>query len=91
MSVIVCCQDNYSYGDPSLNRYNYLRYSDRQWRLYNPPIHLQNRLRYPDFVDVFERTGFEILEKRVAAGAPDELECVDLAEKFFAYRRDDLV
>jgi len=62
--------DHFSYFDPGISEYNFLRYSERVWRAFNSALAYQNRLRYPDYVRAFEDAGFEVvaLEK----GAPDD-------------------
>ena len=78
-------QDHYSYFDRSISRYNFLRFSDRAWRLVNSPIHFQNRLRAPDYLWLVRDAGFELVVERPSG--PDEdglqqLEALRLAEPF---------
>lgn len=78
-------QDHYSYFDRSISRYNFLRFSDRAWRLVNSPIHFQNRLRAPDYLRLVRDAGFELVVERPSG--PDEdglqqLEALRLAEPF---------
>ncbi len=49
MSFQIDYQDHYSYFDPRVSVYNFLRYTDREWRWYNPSLHQQNRLRHQDY------------------------------------------
>jgi SAM-dependent methyltransferase len=78
-------QDHYSYFDPSLSRYNFLRYSDSAWRLVNSPLHFQNRLRSPDYLRLVRDAGFGLVVERPSG--PDEaglrqLGALPLAERF---------
>src|ERR671935_2861575 len=57
-------QDHYSYFDRSLSPYNFLRFSDRAWRLVNSPLHYQNRLRAPDYLRLISETGFELVNEQ---------------------------
>lgn len=66
-------QDHYSYFDRRISAYNFLRYSDRSWRLYNPPLHYQNRLRHPDHVEMLRSAGFTIREDHAGTGADDDV------------------
>jgi hypothetical protein len=44
--------DQWSYIDKSISQYNYLRYSEKQWKKYCPPINYQNRLRHKDYLSI---------------------------------------
>ena len=78
-------QDHYSYFDPSLSRYHFLRFSDRAWRLVNSPLHFQNRLREPDYRRVVEEAGLEVVSWRPSGPSAEglaELEALELAPRF---------
>jgi SAM-dependent methyltransferase len=86
-------QDHYAYFDPGLSRYNFLRFSDRAWRLVNSPLHYQNRLRSPDYMQLVREAGFEILVERPSGPSEDgraELEALPLAPRFRGYGPDEL-
>jgi SAM-dependent methyltransferase len=53
--------DHYSYADKSISAYNFLRFSPGAWRVFNPPLHYQSRLRHADYAALFMASGFEIL------------------------------
>jgi SAM-dependent methyltransferase len=86
-------QDHYSYFDPSLSRYHFLRFSDRAWSLANSPIHFQNRLRSPEYLELVREAGFEIVRER-PSGPNDkgraELAELPLAERFRRFSVDEL-
>lgn len=56
----VNCGDHYSYVDSSIHQLNYLRYSDRAWKLWNNAFLYQNRMRAHEFVEGAAALGFEI-------------------------------
>ena len=58
LSCSIDMKDHYSYFDGSIGPYNFLRFSDEVWRLVNPSLHYQNRLRRPDYLRLFEEAGF---------------------------------
>lgn len=62
LSIFANYQDHYAVADDRISPYNFLRYSDRMWRLYNSPLLFQNRLRHSDYISVFRECGFDILE-----------------------------
>lgn len=69
-------QDHYSYSDPSISVYNFLRFEDRQWRLWSPSLQFQNRLRHSDHVRLLTEEGFEILDDDPVEGSPEDLEVI---------------
>jgi len=78
-------QDHYAYFDPSLSRYNFLRFSDRAWGLVNSPIHFQNRLRAPDYFRLVRDAGFELVSERPSGPSAEglaQLEALPLAPRF---------
>jgi SAM-dependent methyltransferase len=85
ISCTIDLRDIYSYFDPSISQYNYLRFSDRTWSLANSGLHYQSRLRLPDFCEIIEAAGLEIVEKAVNEATPEdlaELESLTLAPRF---------
>ena len=73
MSFIIDYQDHYSYCDESITAYNFLKYSDAAWRLYNPAFHYQNRLRHKDYACLFQEEGFQIIEENVVEPSKDDI------------------
>ena len=85
MSCRIDLKDHYSYVDNTISPYNFLKFSDRAWRLVNSPLHYQNRLRYPDYLRLFETAGLEIVAEEVRRPARadlDRLRELDLAPRF---------
>lgn len=56
----VNCGDHYSYVDSNIHQLNYLRYSDRAWKLWNNAFLYQNRMRAHEFVEGAAALGFAI-------------------------------
>src|SRR6266542_2108935 len=86
-------QDHYAYFDPSLSRYNFLRFSDRTWRVVNSPLHHQNRLRSPDYLRLVREAGLELAVERPSGPSEeglDGLRSLPLAPRFRAYSLEEL-
>jgi SAM-dependent methyltransferase len=66
-------RDLYSYFDSSISPFNFLKFSDRTWRLANSGIHYQNRLRLPDYLKMFEAAGLEIVDRSTQDSTEQEL------------------
>jgi SAM-dependent methyltransferase len=86
-------QDHYAYFDHSLSKYNFLRYSDRAWSLVNSPLHHQNRLRSPEYLQLVRDAGFELVVEKPSGPSEaglKELESLPLAPRFRKYPPEDL-
>jgi SAM-dependent methyltransferase len=79
-SCIISClidpKDHYAYCDRHVSIYNFLKFSDRTWALCNSSLHFQNRLRYPDYVNMFETAGFEILVCQAEQPTDSDIACL---------------
>jgi len=83
--------DQYSYFDPTITPFNYLKYPARQWKYLNSPLTWQNRLRISDYRALFAETGYQIIRERDTAGDPVALRKVPLAPEFQHYKVEDLL
>ncbi len=68
LSARIDMRDHFSYADPRVSPYSFLRYSPRAWRLLNSRLLYQNRLRLSDHLRLIEAAGFEVVS--VDAGMP---------------------
>jgi SAM-dependent methyltransferase len=93
MSFRIDYQDHYSYFDRSISAYNFLQYSDKKWKLFSPALQYQNRLRHRDYLELFQKAGFEIVEERCVEGTAADLQTIQrlpLDERFRKYRPEEL-
>jgi Integrase core domain len=72
LSCSIDLQDHYSFDDPRISVYNFVRYSPRTWRLVNSSLHHQNRLRAPDHIALLRRAGLQVIDVRAEQPAPEE-------------------
>ena len=91
MSHEVDMIDEYSYFDSSITPFNFLKFSDRAWRLINNPLIPLSRLRVSDFRECFREAGFTLVEEVVTRGDPKALVMVRLAPRFTCYDPSDLL
>jgi SAM-dependent methyltransferase len=84
--------DHYSYSDGALTPYNFLRYSDRTWRVLDSGLSHQNRLRRPDYLEAFASAGLHVVDERSQApeDGVERVQALDLAPRFRAYTFEDL-
>ena len=93
LSSRIDLEDHYARFDRSISRYNFLRFSERRWRMANSSLHYQNRLRYPDYLELVRRAGFQLVEERLSRPTDadlDTLRSLDVAERFRRYSVEDL-
>ena len=93
LSTIIDYDDHYSYFDSKISRYNFLKYSEPVWMMFNSKLHFQNRLRHSDYTDLFRAAGFEIVEEQMKAAQEAELRAIaqlPLAARFRSYNIHDL-
>lgn len=91
MDHFVDMSDHYAHFDRSITEFNYLRYSDRAWRLFNNRLQYQNRLRIPDYRRILEAGGFSIVAEDGEPGPADALARVELAPRFRRYTVEELL
>lgn len=93
LSSAIDMKDHYSYFDPAICSYNFLKFSPRRWRLVNPSVHFQNRLRRSDYLELFARAGFSLVDEQTRWAGDEELAQIaklETAAEFDRYERDDL-
>ena len=93
MSSVIDLRDHFSYFDRTLSPYNFLRYSDRVWRLVDSDLGHQNRLRWPDYPPLFAAAGLAVVSERRKTPRrrkAAQLREIELAPRFRGYRPADL-
>lgn len=91
MSHFIDMRDHYAEFDGSINVFNYLKYSDRAWRMYNNSVHYQNRLRVSDYRRFHESAGWRTISQEDELGSATDLRRTNLAEKFRRYSEAELL
>lgn len=66
MSCLIDLTDHYAHIDSSISCYNFLKFSPSVWALANSPALFQNRLRYPDYLDLARRAGFRLVTQEIS-------------------------
>ncbi|MDO8860412.1 class I SAM-dependent methyltransferase [Haliea sp. E1-2-M8] len=63
ISAKIDYSDHYAHTDPSISLLNFLKFSETEWKLFNHNCHYQNRMRHYDFIQIFDKLGFKIVEE----------------------------
>jgi SAM-dependent methyltransferase len=86
-------EDHYAIGDDEITGYNFLRYSESGWERYNSRLQYQNRLRHPDYLELFEQQGLSVVHVETLDYAPEvlaDLEKSPIHDRFRRYSLTDL-
>jgi len=91
LRIRVDYQDHYWYFDSGTSPYNFLGFSPRAWRRYNPSLHFQNRIRHMELLDLIQESGLDVLEDDHPMPTPEDLAMLDatpLAQEFRSMERE---
>lgn len=89
-SHFIDMSDHFAHFDTSITLYNFLRFSEAQWRWIDNRIQPQNRLRIDDYRRMYERLGLPITEESHRPGDMEALQKVRIAP-LFAYKPPEVL
>jgi SAM-dependent methyltransferase len=93
VSCLIDLKDHFSYFEPSLSPYSFLRFSDRAFAVVNPKLQWQSRLRGPEYRALAEAAGFEVLLESDEPGRPEHIEALRglrVAKRFRSFSVEEL-
>jgi SAM-dependent methyltransferase len=93
VSCLIDLKDHFSYFEPSLSPYNFLRFSDRTFSIVNPVLQWQSRLRAPEYRSLAEEAGLSVLLDECEPGLPEDVGRVDvqrLGRRFQRFTLEEL-
>ncbi len=91
MSHFIDMSDHFAHIDKTINIFNFLRFSDKQWRWIDNSIQPQNRLRIYDYRKIYSDLMIPISDESYREGDLDELKTIPLADKFSNRQIDEIV
>lgn len=91
MSHYIDLRDEYSYFDASISPFNFLRYSEQEWRRHANPMFPLNRLTLPDYRNLFQRHSVRIEHEQVCRAPPTALSGIKLDQQFSEVPEEDLL
>lgn len=91
MSHYTDLADHYAYFDSSIGYFNFLRYSDKQWRKYNNRFHYQSRARITTYRDVHAESGWHLIHEQTWSGPESELHTIPVSADFGLLSAQDLL
>lgn len=90
MSHFIDLSDHFAHMDSSINIYNFLRFSKRQWDVIDNSIQPQNRLRWKDYRQIYRNLDIEIREEEYRKGSVELLSAVPLDASYTSYTPAEL-
>jgi len=91
LSHLIDMTDLYWYGDRTITPFNFLQFTDQQWRRYDNAIIPQNRLRISDYRQLLAAAQFQVVQETNGLGSLEDLQRVPLAPRFQNYAQEDLL
>ena len=58
---LISPNDHRAYSDPSISQYDFLKYSQQEWDKIQTKFDYHNRMRLPDYIKIFNKSGFEVI------------------------------
>jgi hypothetical protein len=86
-------EDHFAIRDDRISGYNFIRYSEAEWERFNSRLHFQNRLRHPDYNEIFTQNGFLTVHEDTLEPSPEalaELERSPIHDRFRDYSLAEL-
>jgi SAM-dependent methyltransferase len=93
LSMRIDYKDHWSYFDNSIGPYNFLVYSKKKWKRYNPSLHYQNRMRHSDYLRIIKEVGFTLVKEDLdipSIQLERRLRQLKIHSDFKSYSFDDL-
>jgi hypothetical protein len=90
MSHSIDMSDHFAHFDKSINIYNFLQFSDEQWKWIDNSIQPQSRLRYYDYTKMYDDLQIPIIETSYRAGDINQLKEIKLDSKYIKHPIDEI-
>ncbi len=81
-SHFIDMSDHFAHFDTSINIYNFLKFSESQWKLIDNSIQPQNRMRIDDYKKIYADLSIPIDSENFREGRLEELKTINLSEPF---------
>lgn len=82
MSHFIDMSDHFAHFDRSINIYNFLQFSDAQWKWIDNSIQPQSRCRIYEYRALYDQAGIPITDELLRKGSPEQLRSLRLDSRF---------
>jgi ubiquinone/menaquinone biosynthesis C-methylase UbiE len=90
MSHFIDMTDHFAHFDKSITVYNFLKFSDRFWHNIDNDILPQSRLRYKDYLSIYNQQSIPIIDTKIWEHDSSKLEGIKLNKKYREYSKEEL-
>lgn len=90
MSHFIDMSDHFAHFDQSINIYHFLRYSQRVWHLIDNSIQPQSRLRFRDYLEMYEALRIPVTETEIWPYDPGLLREQPVHEELKRFTEEEL-
>lgn len=92
---LISPSDHRAHSDSSLSLYDFLKYSKKEWDKIQTKFDYHNRLRLPDYLEIFKKAGFEVLfveydTAKDNAEKHKKFKALDIHQDFKKYTEEEL-
>jgi len=82
MSHFIDMSDHFAHLDKTINIYNFLQFTDKQWNTIDNSVQPQNRMRIEEYIALYEGLSISINIREDRPGNLTELKTISLSEKY---------
>lgn len=82
MSHFIDMSDHFAHFDKSITVYNFLKFSDSQWKIIDNSIQPQNRWRIYDYKKLYQQLNIPILHSTIYPGNIEQVRATNIHTKF---------
>ena len=90
MSHFIDMTDHFEHIDKSITIYNFLKFSDKKWKLINNSIQPQNRERITFYRELYNKLGIELDEEISKSGDVEAVRKINLDKQFSYFSPDEI-
>ena len=90
MSHFIDMSDHFAHFDSSITIYNFLKFSKKNWSLLDNSIQPQNRLRFRDYLEMYQLCELPVSREEIRKGSLEELGKVKVHAEFSGYTPQEL-
>lgn len=90
MSHFIDMSDHFAHFDRGITIYNFLKYSKKTWAILDNSIQPQNRLRFRDFLELYEQLDLPVSHHDIREGSIVDLNEVKVHQEFSSYSPEEL-
>ncbi|MEP7168032.1 MAG: class I SAM-dependent methyltransferase [Bacteroidota bacterium] len=90
MSHFIDLSDHFAHFDKTITIYNFLKFSDNEWKWINNTIQPMNRLRINNYLEIYKKLNIPISEIKNREFNIEEVKSAGIAGKYKSYSWEDL-